>query len=90
MKFSDLKAAHKPREKRVTLVLDGALLAEHEALSEQLADAMGRRTSLGDPGTTEIAERVPRATASSTPKTTRAAITAASMTLRACPPCSIR
>jgi hypothetical protein len=58
MKFSDLKAAHKPREKRVTLVLDGALLAEHEALSEQLADAMGRRTSLGDPGTTEIAERV--------------------------------
>jgi hypothetical protein len=58
MKFADLQAKHKPREKRVTLVLDGALLAEHEALSEQLEDAMARRTSLGDPGATEIAERV--------------------------------
>jgi hypothetical protein len=58
MKFADLKAAHKPREKRVTLVLDGALLAEHEALSEQLADAMARRTSLGDPASAGLAERV--------------------------------
>lgn len=58
MKFADLKAAHKPREKRVTLVLDGELLAEHEALSEQLADSLGRRTSLGDPGPTVLAERI--------------------------------
>lgn len=58
MKFADLKAAHKPREKRVTLVLDGALLAEHEALSEQLTDALSRRTSLGDPAPAGLAERV--------------------------------
>jgi hypothetical protein len=58
MKFSDLKAAHKPREKRVTLVLDGALLAEHEALSEQLVDTMSRRTSLGDPASVGLSERV--------------------------------
>ena len=58
MKFADLKANYKAREKRVTLVLDGALLAEHEALSEQLADAMARRTSLGDPVAAGLAERV--------------------------------
>lgn len=58
MKFADLKGAYRPREKRVTLVLDGALLAEHEALSEQLAEAMGRRTSLGDPELGALAQRV--------------------------------
>ena len=59
MKFADLKSGYRPREKRVTLVLDGALLAEHEALSEQLADALAaRRTSLGDSGPTALAEQV--------------------------------
>lgn len=57
--FAQVKAAHRPREKRVVLVLDGALLAEHEALSAHLADALAaRRTSLGDPGPIEIARQV--------------------------------
>lgn len=56
--FADFKAAHKPREKRVTLVLDGALLAEHEALSAQLSEALAHRTSLGDPAPSALAERI--------------------------------
>lgn len=59
MRFADLQAAYRPREKRVAVVLDGALLAEHEALSDQLAEAMAaKRTSLGDPGPQAIAERI--------------------------------
>jgi len=58
VRFADVKAAHRPREKRVTLVLDGALLAEHEALSEQLAEAPTRRTALGDPGPDALVARL--------------------------------
>jgi hypothetical protein len=47
--LNDLRAKMTPREKSVTLVADGALLAEHEALAEQLATAMAQtRTSLAD------------------------------------------
>lgn len=59
MKFADIQAAYKPREKRVAVVLDGALLGEHEAASARLEDALAaRRTSLSDPGATELAEQV--------------------------------
>ena len=45
MKFADVLGAFKPREKRVTLVGAGSLLAEHEELSRQLAVAMDQRAS---------------------------------------------
>jgi hypothetical protein len=58
--LNDLRAKFIAREKSVTLVSDGALLAEHEALAAQLAAAMAQtRTSLADGGGVhELAEQV--------------------------------
>jgi hypothetical protein len=58
--LNDLRAKFTVREKTVTLVADGALLAEHESLAEQLATAMAQtRTSLADGGDVHsLAERV--------------------------------
>ena len=59
-KFADIRAAFVAREKRVDLVTDGALLAEHEALAEELATAMQQtRTSLADGSSVrDLAQRV--------------------------------
>jgi hypothetical protein len=59
-RFADVRAAFVAREKAVTLVADGGLLAEHEAAVAQLSRALGAaRTSLADGSAVhELAEQV--------------------------------
>jgi hypothetical protein len=52
--LNELRAKFTAREKSVTLVTAGDLLAEHEALSAQLATAMSQTL----PGVRELAEQV--------------------------------
>jgi hypothetical protein len=57
---NELRAKFTAREKSVTFVTAGDLLAEHEALSAQLADAMRKQRTTLDDGTTvqQCAERL--------------------------------
>jgi hypothetical protein len=58
--FADLRARFAPREKSVTLVAGGDLLAEHDAAAQELATAMAQtRISLADGGSVQgLAERL--------------------------------
>lgn len=59
MNGADLKARFKAPRRKVAILLDGDLLAEHEAVSAELADVMAARTSLaGGAGADELARRV--------------------------------
>jgi hypothetical protein len=58
--LNELRAKFHAREKSITFVTAGDLLAEHEALSAQLADAMRKQRTTLDDGTTvkQCAERL--------------------------------
>jgi hypothetical protein len=58
--LNELRAKFAAREKSVTLVTDGAALADHEALTAQLATAMAQTRTTLDDGTTvgELGERI--------------------------------
>lgn len=60
MDFADLVGSVKRREKVVTIITSGDLLAEHDAAADELAKAMQQtRTSLAAGGSTqELAQRV--------------------------------